>query len=148
MPSAPVRGGPSGTTGAGAGRQGAAHLLELSPGRHLLGEQRGLNAVEQSLQPADQLSLGDPQLGVGGRRLVGERQRDPLELVHQFRREPVLQLRDRGLVDGLQPLPAGLVQRSRLHLVQQLPDHVADPHHLCRLLDHVGHRLGRLAGSS
>jgi hypothetical protein len=43
-------------------------------------------------------------------------------------------------MDGPQPLAAGVVQRRRLHLVEQLADHVADPHHLGRLLDHVGHR--------
>jgi hypothetical protein len=41
-------------------------------------------------------------------------------------------------VDRPQPLPAGIVEWSRLHLVEELPDHVPDPHHLCRLLDHVG----------
>ena len=47
-----------------------AHLLELGPGRHLLGEQGGLDAVEQPLQPSDELGLGHPQLGVArqGRR--------------------------------------------------------------------------------
>ena len=48
------------------GRERAAHLLQLTPGRHLLGEQRGLDAVEQALQPADQLGLRDPQLGLAG----------------------------------------------------------------------------------
>ena len=43
------------------------YLLELLAGGHLLGEQRRLDAVEDALQPADQLGLGDPQLGVGGR---------------------------------------------------------------------------------
>ena len=49
-----------------AGRQRAAHLLELGPRGHLLREQRGLDAVEQPLQPADQLGLRDPQLGLAG----------------------------------------------------------------------------------
>ena len=35
------------------------HLLELGPGRHLLGEQRGLDAVEEALKPAHELGLGD-----------------------------------------------------------------------------------------
>ena len=42
-----------------------AHLLQLRLRRHLLGEQRGLDAVEEPLEPAHQLGLGDPQLGVG-----------------------------------------------------------------------------------
>ena len=50
---------------AGARRQ-LAHLLELLAGRHLLGEQRRLDAVEQALEPADELGLGDAQLGLGG----------------------------------------------------------------------------------
>ena len=59
---------------AGTRRQPAAHLLQLRPRRHLLGEQRRLDAVEQALQPADQLGLRDPQLGVAGGGVVGERQ--------------------------------------------------------------------------
>ncbi len=35
--------------------QRPAHLLQLRPGGHLLGEQGGLDAVEQALQPAHQL---------------------------------------------------------------------------------------------
>ena len=46
--------------------QGAPHTLQLLLGCHLLGEERGLDAVEQALEPADQLRLGDPELGVGG----------------------------------------------------------------------------------
>src|SRR5215470_508285 len=57
-----------------AGRQRAApHLLQLNPGGHLLGKQRGLDTVEQALQPAHQLSLRDPQLRVRRRVLVVER---------------------------------------------------------------------------
>src|SRR4051812_963767 len=37
----------------------AAHLLELHPRRHLLREQRRLDAMEQPLEPADQLRLRD-----------------------------------------------------------------------------------------
>ena len=61
-----------------AGRQGPAHLLELRARRHLLGEQRGLDAVEETLEPADELGLRDPELGVASARLLGERQGDPL----------------------------------------------------------------------
>ena len=60
--------------GAGASASGGAapwpggswprDLLELLAGRHLLGEQRGLDAVEQALEPADELGLGDAQLGL------------------------------------------------------------------------------------
>src|SRR5690625_2948538 len=62
----------------GAGRQRAvAHLLQLCAGGHLLGEQRGLDAVEQPLQPAHQLGLGDAQLGVRGGGVLAQRQRQP-----------------------------------------------------------------------
>ena len=44
--------------------QGPAHLLELRACRHLLGVDRRLDAVEQALEPADELGLGDPQLGL------------------------------------------------------------------------------------
>ena len=106
-------------------------------GGHLLGVDRGLDAVEQPLEPADQLGLGDPQLALAGRLLV-ERQRQPLELLDQLRGEAGLELLDRRLVDLLQALAARLVERRRLHLLEQLPDHAADPHHLGGLLDQLG----------
>ena len=96
--------------------------------------------MEQAFQPAHQLGLGDPQFGVARQVVLGERQRQPLELVDQLRREAVLELLDGALVDLLQPGPALLVQRSRPDLLEQLPDHVADPHDLGRLLDHLGDR--------
>ena len=61
-------------------RQRSAHLLELRPGRHLLGEQRGLDAVKQSLKPADQLGLRYPQLGFAGQVALGEWKGEPVEL--------------------------------------------------------------------
>ena len=125
----------------GARRQPAAHLLQLRAGGHLLGEQRGLDAVEQPLQPADQLGLRDPQLGVRGRGVVGERQAQPLQLLAQLGGQAVLQLLDRVLVDLLEPGPGRLVQRRRAHLLEQLLDHRADAHDLGRLLDHVADAL-------
>ena len=113
------------------------HLLELHPGRHLLGDQRGLDAVEQALQPADQLGLGDPQLGVGRGLSLAERQGDPLELVDQLGGQALLQLGDRARGGSHQPGPAGLVERRAAHLLEQLLDHAADPHHLGRLLDQL-----------
>ena len=59
----------------------AAHLLELRAGRHLLREQRGLDAVEESFEPADQLRLGDAQFGLARRGVVRERQREPFKLI-------------------------------------------------------------------
>jgi hypothetical protein len=40
----------------------------------------------------------------------------------------------------LQAHAALLVERRGPHLLEQLPDHAADPHHLGRLLDHLGDR--------
>ena len=56
-------------------------------------------------------------------------------------RQPVLQLTDAGLVDLAQPVAAGVVERCGPHLLEQLLDHRADPHHLRRLLDQIGQRL-------
>jgi hypothetical protein len=65
--------------------QGAPHPLQLLLGRHLLGEQRRLDAVEQALEPADQLGLGDAQLRVGRCRRA-ERKGDPVELLDELAR--------------------------------------------------------------
>jgi hypothetical protein len=40
-------------------------------------------------------------------------------------------------VDVAQPVAAGVVQRRRPDLLEQLLDHRADPHDLGRLLDHL-----------
>src|SRR5205085_5599902 len=45
----------------------AAHLLELLLGHRLLGEEGGLDPVEETLEPADELRLRDPQLGLARR---------------------------------------------------------------------------------
>ena len=60
--------GAAGLPRLGAGRQAPAlELLELGAGRHLLGEQGGLDAVEQAFEPTHELGLGDAQFGLGGR---------------------------------------------------------------------------------
>src|SRR5215217_2824673 len=142
LPGPGRRGSAALSRNADAGRQGALpHLLQLLARRHLLGEQRGLDAVEQTFQPADELRLGDPELGVGRHAVLGERQRQPLEFVTQFGCEAVLQLADAGLVDLPQPVAAGVVERCGPNFLQQLLDHRADPHHLGGLLDEVGQRL-------
>ena len=123
--------------GAG-GKTPLAHLLELAAGGHLLGEQRRLDAVEEALQPADELRLGDSELGIARDvRLEGERQ--PVELGGEVRRQPAGELPDGGLVDLLHAHPAGGVEGRMAHLVEQLLDHRADPHDLGRLLDRVEH---------
>ena len=122
------------------GRQGTAHLLQLRPRGHLLREQRGLDAVEQALQPAHELSLSHPELRLARHRVVGEGQGQPLQLLDQLRGQAVLEFLDRALVDLAQPGPALLVQWRGPDLVEQLPDHAPDPHDLGGLLDHLHDR--------
>jgi hypothetical protein len=74
------------------GQRALAHLLELGPRRDLLGEQRGLNAVEEALEPPDELCLRDPKLGVRRNLVLGERQRQALQLVAEFGGKPLLEL--------------------------------------------------------
>jgi hypothetical protein len=93
--------------------------------------------VEDALQPAHELRLGDAQLGVGRRLALGERQGDPLQLLPELRRQPLLQLTDRRGMDVAQPVAARVVQRRRADLLEQLLDHGADPHDLRRLLHHL-----------
>src|SRR3984957_4256218 len=85
-----ARTGSAGSAGpAGARGQTAllAHLLELAAGGHLLSEQRGLYPVEQPFQPADQLRLGDAQLGVGRDGALRERQGEAIEFFTEFWRQ-------------------------------------------------------------
>ena len=46
------------------GQRPLPHLVELGPGRHLLGDQRRLDPVEQPFEPSDQLGVGDAELGL------------------------------------------------------------------------------------
>src|SRR4029079_6548053 len=79
-------------------RQRPAHLLELRASGHLLGVDRGLDAVEQALEPADQLGLRDPELRIRRGRLA-ERLDQPVELLAELRREALLELADGGAED-------------------------------------------------
>jgi hypothetical protein len=124
-------------------RQRAPHPGQLLLRGHLLGDQRGLDAVEETLEPADQLRLRDPQLGVAGRARP-ERQRDPVELLDELGRQTVLEFVDRAAVDLGQPKPPRLVQRRVTDLVEEVLDHRTDPHDLRGLLDKVG-RVALLA---
>ena len=99
-------------THAGRQRPLAAHVLQLSPCGHLLGEQRGLDAVEETFQPADQLRLGDPQFGIRWHLVLGEGQRQALQLITEFGGQAVFELADRGGVDFTQPA-ATLERRVR-----------------------------------
>src|SRR5207245_5902569 len=97
----------------------ALELLELGPGGHLLGEDRGLDAVEQALEPADELRLGHPQLGLA-RRLLTEREAQAGQLLAQVARQDFGQLPHRRLVDLAQADAARLVERRAPHRLQQL----------------------------
>ena len=91
-----------------------------------------------SSQP-DELGLGDAQLGLrrARRRVNGSDSRS--QLLDQLRREPLLELADRRAGGCRRDAHAArLVQRRRPHLLEQLADHAADPHHLGRLFDQVG----------
>ena len=86
---------PAALPGHRAGRQGAAHLLQLRARGHLLGVDGGLDAVEEPLEPADQLRLGDPQLRLAGGVLV-EGLDQPVQLLVELGGQALLELRDRG----------------------------------------------------
>src|SRR5580658_7834148 len=118
-----------------------ADLLELGPRRHLLDDEGGLDPVEQALQPSDELGLGDPQLGLGRRRVGVESDGHAVELGHQVGGEPARELAQRLLVDLAEADPACLVQRGLTDLVEQLLDHRADPHDLGRLPDRLAGEL-------
>src|SRR5579863_8517367 len=95
--------------GARSGGQATlAHLLQLGPSRHLLGEQRGLDSVEESFEPPHQLRLGDAQLGFGRHRVVAERERHAVELGGEIGAQRVGELAHRLLVDLAQAGAAGL----------------------------------------
>jgi len=124
--------------GAVAGREAALlHLLQLLPRRHLLREQRRLDAVEQTFEPADERRLRDAQLGLRRGRLA-ERERQLRQLLLQVGRQALSELVHRHLVDLAQARPALVVERSLSDLVEQLPDHRADAHDLRGLLDRLG----------
>ena len=143
-PGAPVCGPVGGCPGiAGHARLGArgqlADLLELLAGGQLLGEQRRLDAVEQPLQPADELRLGHPDLALGRHLAVAERQGQHLQLVLEVRRQGLGQLGDGALVDLGEALPARLVERRGADLLEEHLDHRTDAHHLRRRGDGVTH---------
>src|SRR5690606_19048514 len=96
------------------------HPLELLAGRHLLGDQRRLDPVEQALEPADQLRLGHAELDLGGHRALGEVEGQLAELRRELGRQGRLELGDRALVDVAQLTPGRLVQRRAAERFEQL----------------------------
>ena len=131
-----------------AGGQGPpAHLLQLLLGRHLLRHHRGLDAVEEALQPAHQLGLGDAQLRLARGALV-ERQHDLAELLAEVLRQDLAQLGQRPFVDLAQALPAGVVERRLAHLLQHALDHGGDADQLRGLRHRLPLGASSLAASS
>ena len=114
----------------------------------MLGREGGLDAVEEALQPANQLGLGDPQLRVRRRSVRGEGQGDPFQLLDQCRRETVLQFLDGAFMDSGQPCPRRVVERGGFHFVQELLHHGADPHHLRGFVHEILELAGLGAGPS
>ena len=119
------------------GQAAAAHLGELVARGHLLGEQGGLDTVEETFEPADELGLGHPQLGLA-RRLLVQWQGDPVQLRGEVGREAAGQLLDGDVEDLTQAGPPGLVERRVPDLLEELADHGADPHDLGRAGDRLG----------
>ena len=74
------------TTGnVAGGKAPLAHDLELVLGGHLLGEEGGLNAVEQPLEPSHELGLGHPQLGFARCLPLAQRKGQTAQLIAQVR---------------------------------------------------------------
>ena len=117
-----------------------AHLVELALRRGLLREQGGLDAVEQTLEPADELGLGEAQLRLG-RCLAGEREDDLVELLLEIGGEDALELLERPLVDLGQTAATGIVERGPADLVEHGAHHRGDA-------DELGGARDLLAASS
>ena len=116
-----VRAGGRAGLGLGAARK-LAHLLELLAGGELLGHQRRLDAVEQTLEPPYELGLDDAELGLGGLFLV-QRLEDRLEFVPEVVAERLSQLVQRVGVDLSEASLPQLVQRSGSNFVEHRPSH-------------------------
>ena len=70
------------------------HLFKLLPSRHLLSKERCLDAVKETLEPTNQLCLGDPQLGVRRYLVLAERQCERVQLVGEVGRQRATELGD------------------------------------------------------
>ena len=118
-----------------AGKATTAKLLELLACRRLLGEHRGLDPVEQALEPSHQLGLRDADLGLA--RHTGERRRQVGQLLLQVGRQHLGQLADGAVVDVGQARPPRFVQRGLARLVQQFAHHARDAQELRGLRDRL-----------
>src|SRR2546430_9114811 len=116
-----VAGGGALEPAAGPRGQAAAHPVELRTCLHLLCPQRRLNALEEPLEPTEELGLGDSDLGFTRRRR--DRCRERLELLLEILREPGLEHAERAIVDLAQPFAPGLVRSRAAHFLAQLAQH-------------------------
>lgn len=99
----------------------------------MLGPQGGLDPVKEPLEPTEELSLRDPDLGF---TLVPlDRAGQLVQLALELRREGLAELIQGGAVDLGQPLAPLLVQGSLSNLLDELPDHRRDPEELGRMGD-------------
>ena len=114
---------------AGLERAATPHLFDLPLRHRLLREQRGLDAVEQAFEPADELRLREPQLRVGG-LVAREREHDFAELLAEVGGEDAFELVERLLVDLPEHAPAGVVERGAAHFVEHRAHHRGDPDEL------------------
>src|SRR5437016_12541474 len=112
-----------------------AHLVELSPRLHVLRPEGGLNSLEQSFQPSDQLGLGDSDFRLAWGSL--ERDRERAQLVLQILGQAFLQLAHRPLVDLAQAFPARFVHRGLADIMEDLSNHRRDPQQLRWLGDEL-----------
>ena len=119
-PSSPP-GGPRGTCPA-AGRGASAPAGRARPSAVRTASSGCRGTGPPASRPA---GPARPAARLAGHRVLGERQRQPLQFLDELGREAVLQLLDRALVDLLQPGAALLVQRRGPDLLQELADHVA-----------------------
>jgi Family of unknown function (DUF5317) len=112
----------------------------------VLGPQGGLDTVEQPLQPAEELGLGDAELGLALRTFQGFHYR--VEFFAEVRRQRFPQLSNGGPIHVGQTVPALLIERNLPDLFDDLPDHRGDPKELGRLGDDLLVVVRLLGGST
>ena len=87
-----------------------AHSGQLLLGSHLLGKQCRLYALDQALEPTDQLGLRYPQFVRAGSVTFTEGQNQAVQLAAQLLGKGRSQLVDRGLKDLPEAPTAGLIE--------------------------------------
>ena len=94
------------------------HLFELSSHRCLLRPQRGLDAVEQAFEPADELRLCDAKFRLGW-RFRGDRLENLGQLLLQGFAERLSKLFKRSIVNRYQSAPTSFVQGRLANLLKE-----------------------------